>query len=478
VGLYCRVSHDPSGRGTSVADQEKEGRTWCAANGHDIAWVVVDNDLSASRHARTVRPGFTEVQSKLAGADPVDILWAWESSRFQRDLEVYVQVRALCERYGVLWSYHGRTYDMARTDDRFSTGMDALLAERYADETRDRVLRASRSRMESGKAHGRIPYGYRSLYAPHTGAPIGREPDPDTAPVVKEIVRRVLSGESNNSIASDLNRRGVPSPHAVRLARYGRDTAGARGWTLELVARVARSPSVAGIRSYKGAEVGDAAWEPIISVADHNAVLAKFADPNRLWSPDRSVRHLLGGIAVCGVCGEKLKPSPKAKPQYWCRTNRCVARAKAPVDLLVVETLLTRLERDDAGELFLDEENREETSAAIRELAELEARLEAFRVSAEDPQGISPATLARMEAKYLPLIEDARRRSVPAHVPAVVRDLAGAGDVRVRWGQLSLVQQRAVIRHLMTVTILPTTRGGRRFEPSHVRIEWRSAGGG
>jgi len=244
---------------------------------------------------------------------------------------------------------------------------------------------------------------------------------------------------------------------------------------MNLIARVARSASAAGIRLYKGKEAGDAAWEPLISVADHNAVLAKFANPDRLWSPDRAVKHLLSGIAVCGVCGEQLKPLPKARPQYWCWENHCVARAKAPVDGLVVETLLARLEQPNAGEVFADEQGGEEITAAARELGELEARLEAFRVSAEDPRGISPQTLARMEAKYLPLIEDARQRSIPAHVPAVVRDLVSAKDVRKKWSDdLSLEQRRQVIRHLLTITVLPTLRRGvRTFDTSRVRIEWR-----
>lgn len=480
VGLYCRVSADRSQRHTSVSDQEKEGRTWCADHGHTVAWVVVDNDISASRHSKKARPGFVDVQARLAGSDPVDVLWAWEASRVTRDLEVYAQVRSLCERHGVLWSYHGRTYDMSRSDDRFSTGLDALVSERSSDETRDRVLRAVRSRVESGKAHGRIPYGYRSVYDRHTGAPIGREPDPDAAPVVREIVRRVLSGASNLSIAKDLNRRGVPSPRAVRLARQGREVADQLGWTLELVARVARSASVAGIRLHRGKEVGDAAWEPLISVADHNAVLVKFANPDRVWSPDRTVKHLLSGIPICGVCGFRLKPSPKKHPQYWCWTNHCVARAKKPLDGLVVETLLARLEQPNAGKMFaLAEGAAEELTAAAVELAELEARLEAFRVSAEDPQGISPATLARMEAKYVPLIEDARQRSIPAHVPAVVRDLMSAKNVRYKWSEeLSLEQRRQVIRHLLVVTVFPTkVRGARTFDTSRVRIEWRRVGG-
>lgn len=474
VGLYCRVSHDPTGRGTSVADQEKEGRAWCAANGHLVAWLIVDNDISASRYSKKERPGFTEVQRRLAGADPVEILWAWESSRFTRDLKVYAQVRALCERYEVLWSYHGKTYDMSRADDRFSTALDVILGERASDDTSDRVQRAVDARVEAGTAHGRVPYGYRAVYHPHTGAPIGREPDPGTAPVVKEIVRRVLGEEPSYQIAKDLNRRGVISPHGFRLQRTGKSVNDARPWTISLVRQLAENPTYAALRTYEGAVKGEATWEPIISVAEHRRVVARFSDPARKNTRDREVKHLLAGIVLCGVCGDPCRRVVNhGSPSYSCRTNHCVSRVQSAVDGLVTETLLLWLERPNAAQVFTNRDDSAEVDAAVAELAELQARLAEFERSADQPGGISAASLARREAHYLPLIEDARRRAIPTHVPEVIRDLVEAEDVRERWADLTPLVQRSVVRHLMTVRIMRTSsRGSHGFDPSCVNIEW------
>jgi site-specific DNA recombinase len=41
------------------------------------------------------------------------------------------------------------------------------------------------------------------------------------------------------------------------------------------------------------------------------------------------------------------------------------------------------------------------------------------------------------------------------------------------WDALSLAKRRAVVDVLITVTILPTGRGGRAFKPESVRIEWK-----
>src|SRR5207248_5444074 len=43
-----------------------------------------------------------------------------------------------------------------------------------------------------------------------------------------------------------------------------------------------------------------------------------------------------------------------------------------------------------------------------------------------------------------------------------------------RWAQLSLGEQRAIIQEVMTVTVLPTTRRGKGFDPAYVRIEWKT----
>lgn len=478
VGLYCRVSNDPSGRGTSVADQEKEGRRWCATNGHIISWVVVDNDLSASRHSKRDRPGYAQVQQNLAGAAPVDILWAWESSRFQRDMEAYVRVRALCERYEVLWSYHGRTYDMSRTDDRFSTGMDALLAERYSDETRDRVLRAVRSRVESGRPHGRVPYGYRTVRDEFTGRTIAWEIDPEAAPVIREIVRRSLGGEPRIAIARDLNQRGVPSPHKLRAQRAGKDSEKTRTWWIDTITRILVSPSIAGIRTHMGVVVeADATWPAIITVDTHQAlkrlVEQTQLDPTR----DRKVKYLLTGIARCGVCGSRCRRvANKRTAVYACwgggTGHYCVARQQHLVDAVVVDALMARVASPHFLESF-QRDDRGELAEARQELAALVAKLEEFREASMRPDGIPVAMLARAEAKYGPLIEAARQRATPVNVPPLLRDLAEAADTYQQWLGYSANQQRQVIKMLMTVTINPVdNHGSIIFDPTKIEIKF------
>jgi hypothetical protein len=145
-----------------------------------------------------------------------------------------------------------------------------------------------------------------------------------------------------------------------------------------------------------------------------------------------------------------------------------------PVDAFVEEALLTRLARPDALSLFTDND-ADAVSEAARELADLEARLEEFRVSAESPRGISAVTLARMEAKYEPLIAEARHRATPVWMPKAVRELLAAEDVEACWEDYLLPTKREVVAALMTVTLHKDTRptGSHGYNTDRIEITWR-----
>ncbi|WP_287001199.1 recombinase family protein, partial [Gordonia sp. UBA7860] len=140
--IYCRVSSDPRQRGKSVTEQESDCRAVASTHGWDVGEVLVDNDRGASRYSRGQRPAYERLAHILA---PGDVLVTWEASRAQRDLAAYLELRELCASRGVLWCYSGKIHDLNAGDDRFVTGLDALLAEKEVEQTRERVLRAVRA---------------------------------------------------------------------------------------------------------------------------------------------------------------------------------------------------------------------------------------------------------------------------------------------------------------------------------------------
>ncbi|MEU5307094.1 recombinase family protein [Streptomyces noursei] len=214
-GIYARKSAyrgAKANRGRSVREQLDAGHA--DANRHRINVVgeYIDDGRSASRHGADVeRDDFERLLRDVEG-DALDIVIAWASTRLQRDLAVYVRLRDTCWVNGVLWCYGGKVYDLSNKDDRFRTGLDALLGEREVDEMRDNVLRSLRANAASGKPHGLSPYGYQRVYDTYTRAFVCVAINFEQAEVVREICRRVANGETYLGIARDLNEREVPVP--------------------------------------------------------------------------------------------------------------------------------------------------------------------------------------------------------------------------------------------------------------------------
>ena len=454
--IYTRVSNDDSGRSRSTDDQERECRQLCEQRGWPIAHVLCDNDIGASRWSSKDRPAYRQLAEIL---EPGDILVTWEASRAQRDLEAYVQLRTLCADRGVQWCYSGRVYDMSAGDDRFTTGLDALLAEKEAEQIRDRVLRGKRASAMAGRPAGRPPYGYRPVRDLATGRTLTWEPDPERAPIVQEIVKRILSGDTIHAVCRDLNSRGV-------LNGSGRP------WVRQNMRAMLESASYAGLRTHQGAVIGEASWPALITVDDHRALQTLFRDPTRRVCDDTAAKHLLSGIARCGVCGSPVRwfgPKSEAPkpPGYLCAKSSCVRRRAAYVDTLVTEALLSYLETVNPAVFNRDDP----AAAAAREEARaLRARLEAFTDQAADG-GLSPSALARIEARLLPQIAAAERRAGRVPVP-LLGQLVGP-EARVVWETLSISDRRAAIRAAATVTIHKSSVGTRRFNPADIVIEWR-----
>ncbi|MDG3012496.1 recombinase family protein [Rhodococcus sp. D2-41] len=446
--IYCRVSSDPTGRGRSVAEQEAECRQVCAREGWQVSEVLTDNDIGASRHSGKARPAYERLADALQAGD---ILVTWEASRAQRDLAAYVALRELCAERGVLWSYSGNTFDLRRGEDRFRTGLDALLAENEAEKIRERVLRALRADAAAGKPHGKIPYGYRAVRDITTGRIVERVPHENQAAVVREVAHRLLAGDSIWSVARDLTARGVPT------------ATGGETWRPQQVKDMIRRPTYAGLRSHHG-ELTQGQWEPLITRDDHMRLCTLLDAPGRKTHRGVEPKHLLTGIATCDECGKYVwRMKSNGGGSYVCE-DRCVSRKMEPVDMLVTEVILRRCESLSAP----DELEATGPADALIEARTLRARLDGFVDQAADGS-LSPAALARIEAKLLPQILAAERRAQSTVSPLVL-ELLGP-TARGRWDGMSIVTRREVVRSLATVRICRQPRG-KVFRPEFVRIDW------
>lgn len=456
--IYTRVSQDRAG-GRSPAEQELEARQECERQGWDVVDVVTDS-VGASRHSKGHRTGWDRAR-EMVKSGAVDVLVTWEASRAQRDLDAYVQLRQLCAAGGVLWSYSGRTYDLADHDDRFRTGLDALLAEREADEIAHRVQRAMRANAAQGRPHGRRLFGYRRVYDDATGALIGQAEHPDEAPVVRRIFDDYLSGLGIRTIARDLNEDGITTGTGAR-------------WLDAQVRRVLINPAYIARRVHRGDVVADGDWPPLVDVDQFDRVQARLASKAANRSRQRGTARLLTGLGRCGVCGGRVHAlhDRRGRKFYECGAQFCVARDLAKLDAYVTAVVLERLSLPDVAEALGDAGPSPEVERARQEGAQLRQRLDDV-IDQFAAGNLTAATLAKVEGDLLPRIAAAdaavRRGAIPLAI-----DVPDGTQVDAWWDGLEPEQRREVVGALLAaVVILPVGRGHRTFNPSGVRIEWR-----
>lgn len=485
VLIYSRVSQDPRGQGRSVQEQEAEARAWAGREGWDVVRVETETG-SASRFARKGRDAWAAVLAVIEARE-VDAILTWEASRAQRDPTAYAALRDACASAGVQWGYSGHLHDLAEREGRFRTGLDALLAEDEAARTSERVLRAVRANAVAGKPHGKNLYGYQRIYDPATRELLAIEPHLEQAPVVREIARRLIAGETSHAIAADLNRREVPPRRPVRETHRKQ-----LGWTPVAVTEVARKPSYAGLRQHQGEIVGEAAWPALIEPEDWQKLQAVLDQRPPRAAAEWQVRYLLTGIAVCGECGGLLRKGHQNKGRavadgrrsryavYICpgspgRGGFHVSVSLAALDELVTELVLTRLSQPDATASLGAQDGRheEERTELLEQIARNRGWLEQVRAAAAEQQDL---TLWLSQEKLIkPRIEAAERelRSL-VDVDTAVLDLADAGDARAAWDALDLTTRRRVVAGLLTPVVHRAERPGQRGRV-HERVEvaWR-----
>lgn len=468
VVLYARVSKITDERSTSVDDQLSDLRAWAEREGWPITGEFRDDGISASRYAKgKQRPGWIDAMRAVMSGQ-VRALLTWDFARASRSDEVTAALKAACAESAVKLGYGGTLRDPSTADGAFSVGLDGLVAARYSAELSEKMQRSTRSRAAEGRPHGRPAYGYRRVIDPNTGKVIGREPHPDQAPIVREIVRRLLARESADAIAKDLNTRQVPAPSGGK-------------WTGGNLAQLSRRPFYAGYTVLKGRIVDDVRgeWKPLISEADHHRLVAMHTAPDReRFRNSTTVTHLLSGIAKCGrpECGGPMRvvaQSGHRPASYSCRTCHKLSRRQALVDEAVEALIVARLSQPDVLDAFTDADD-EDVKAAADEAARLRAKLAEVRQAWDDDE-LTLVEYKDMRARLQPKIEAAEKRARPKNAPDAVLALAGA-DAEKRWRDASIGDRRTVLAALVEVTILPVGRGKRvGFDPSRdLRTTWKT----
>lgn len=472
--MYARISEDREGAGLGVERQLEDQCALFDQLGLRLTGVYADNDLSA--FTGKPRPDYLAMLADL-DAGRAQVVTAWHTDRLHRapkELENYID---LAERRGVVThSVKAGPLDLATPSGRAVARTLCAWARFESEHKGERVRAARRQAAEQGRWQGGCrPFGFE---------PDGTTLRPAEAAAIAQASEAIVAGASLRSVVRDLNQAGYR-------------TAWNKEWTTVGTRDMLRRPRNAGLTSY-GTETFPATWPAIVPEPTWRAVVSILSNPARRTNTTGSnrVKWLGSGLYVCGICGQPaLRASHTGNhrhPSYRCKArdntghSGHVTRAAQPLDDYVERIIVARLQHPDATDVLTPPTDTDlDTTALHTEAAAISQRLTDLSAAfAED--AITLAQLRTGTDKLRTRLTDINDTLTAAAKINPLIGLAGQPNIADIWygttpdrsNGLDLGRRRAVLNTLLTVTVLPTSRGrrpdGSYFDPTGIRINWKT----
>lgn len=469
VGIYVRQSvREDDG----IEQQKKE----CAAEVERRGWSVqetyIDNDVSASK----VRGAGTAWARMLADIDAgrIDCVVVAAVDRLMRRLSDVLEVRPPRRDVRVLVVRGG--IDTSEPMGLFILSLFVLVAENEINTKSQRAIPYREARNAHGHpSPGKVPYGYQWVSKLHRGADGCRyRVMSDSAVVVRFIFSEVIAGSPLGMIARELNDGTARDPETKNLlAESTRRTRKGTPWIPTTIRRIALSPMYAallppivpGAGEYRAEAVDlDACtpgvWEPIVDQNSLRAARSVLIDPSRRKHQGTSRRWLLSGLAVCDVCGHRVR-SARTKERY--QGYRCPAghfqRSGEILDRYVEHVVIERLCAPDAASLI-----KPAPGVDLDALRTQEGALRGRRATLLDLAASGTFGAAEIRERVAPI--DDRIAEVTASIGAALAidpfaSVVTAPDVRAAWDALTLARKRRIVSELLVLVIRPVGKGVR-----------------
>ena len=209
AACYCRISSDPKDKREGVGRQREDTATLCELKGWKVADIYVDNDRSASNGKG--RPEWERLLADIE-AGKIDAVAAWDQDRVNRMMEDFIAYKKLFVKRGILLATSNNgDIDLSHTVGVLTATIKTAVSEHEVAMMKIRMKRAARQTGRAG--HPEVEEGVRVRSGPHGDncprrAASHHQPDPVTAPMVREAYTAILAGGSITEIARTWNTAG------------------------------------------------------------------------------------------------------------------------------------------------------------------------------------------------------------------------------------------------------------------------------
>jgi DNA invertase Pin-like site-specific DNA recombinase len=421
-----------------------------------VAQVFVDRDTSAYKKVK--RPYFDAMWEGLENGR-FDAVCVWKLDRLTRRFVDTGPILKRLEEHGAKLLSVVDNIDTSTPMGQAIVGVLIAQAESESLNTSVRVKAAREAEAAQGKHHGgRRCFGYTK----------DQTLDPIEFPIAREIVDRILRGDSLRSISRWLNDSGVV-------------TTSGKPWAAVTVKQWLRAPSIAGIRTHHDVETpGD--WPAIITSDEREAILLRLGTTLPSGKP-ATVKNLLSGFIYCVKCGNKMyvqhsggSDRQKARYRYCCQKDApgacgSVFVAQAAVEAVVVERLISFMVNVQRRPI----EGDRDIVALRHAIEEDEASL--VDISRERFVGRTMddkvyRTLSRDIKERL----EASRQTLAAWEQTAKSDIP-TGDrqaIEAWWQAASIEAQRVALEQCVEyVLVNPAKVRGRHFDPRRVGVRFK-----
>jgi len=460
AAIYVRISSDDEGTALGVKRQTKDCLDLAKQRGWTVTHIYTDNDISAS--SGKPRPEYERLFRAIRNGVHDGVI-VWDLDRLHRrpaELEEFID---LADDYRIALASVGGDVDLSTAQGRFVARVKGALAGAESENLSRRIRRKLQELAENGMPSGG---GIRSYGFARDGMTI----IPAEAEVIRVVALRVLDGEALRGIAHDLDRRGVP-------------TISGRPWSPRTLRDILLRPRTAGLRQHQGHVIGPAAWPAILDLNTWETVRVILTNPDRRPPSMTNVRkHLLNGIAKCGVCKDPLISHHDTRGEggylsYVCRKRGCrkVRVSIRHLDEAVTDLVLTKLERESVFPHVDEEQER-----LADEIEALKARLITVAEEFADDEAVDPDQVRAMSRRLRKRLNELYSRQAERAWSDVLDGIEPA-HLRLLWDkdELTLARKRGIIAKVTKGSLLvyPASRRGPGFDPTRVDVSaWREGG--
>jgi len=497
AACYCRISSDPNDRREGVDRQREDTSALCEVKGWAPVGYYIDNDRSAS--SGKDRPEWDRLLADI-NAGKVDAIAAWDQDRGWRMMHELESLRRF-------FTSLGREIKLATTGqgdiDLYSpTGVlmaqvKTAVSEHEVSMMRVRQRRAARQRAEQGRPKWRTAFGYLPYEGRKEDDTGHREPDPETAPLVRQVYAAIIAGAGLKEACRVFNDAGV----------YGLT---GKPWTTTTISLFLRAARNGGLRSHTDTTtgvtevVGPGTWPGLVDESTWRSAQYVLNAPGRAPGVKTVRRHLLTGILRCGKCaangidarmggqvairetggqpgrirdGETRRSKDTVRRvSYICQRCRGCSIAAEHTEAFLVALIGKRLAEPDAVDLLKAEMHDEAEGERLRqEKSNLFTELDNLAV--ERAQGLLTGRQVQIATEIVQSKLDAiERREHDAEKVRILDGLPLGTEAAIdAVAQLSADRFRAVMDLLCTATIAPVGRGGKEFKEERIAdgLVWR-----